>query len=47
LFDEDIFYKDVLLPMFEDMGITWAEFRERKPGRKSLSNTGLKGPLSA
>jgi hypothetical protein len=47
LFDEDIFYKDVLLPMFADMGITWAEFRERQPGRKSLSTTGRKGRLTA
>jgi acyl-[acyl-carrier-protein] desaturase len=42
LFDEDIFYRDVLMPMFDSLGITWAEFRERKPGRKTLSRTELK-----
>jgi acyl-[acyl-carrier-protein] desaturase len=47
LFDEDIFYKDVLIPMFEFLRITWAEFRERKPGRKSISTTGLSERRSA
>ena len=45
--EQDIFYKDVLIPMFEFLGITWAEFRERKPGRKSSSTTGLSERRSA
>ncbi len=42
LFDEESFYKDVLMPMFDQLGVTWGEFRERKPGRKTLSRTDLK-----
>lgn len=37
IFDQDIFYRDVVRPLLERLGITWPEFRQRKPGRKSLS----------
>jgi acyl-[acyl-carrier-protein] desaturase len=36
IFDTDIFYKDVLRPVLDMLGITWAEFRQRDPARKSL-----------
>jgi hypothetical protein len=28
--------------MFDAMGVTWVAFRERKPGRKTLSRTELR-----
>ena len=37
LFDADIFYNDILRPVLDRLGITWAEFRQRPPGRKSIS----------
>jgi acyl-[acyl-carrier-protein] desaturase len=41
LFDEDIFFSDVLKPILEKLDVSWTEYRERKPGRKSLSKTGI------
>jgi acyl-[acyl-carrier-protein] desaturase len=35
IFDEDIFYRDVVVSLLESLGITRAEFRERKAPRKS------------
>ena len=36
LFDEEIYYRDVMRPLLDRLGVSWNEFRERKPGRKSL-----------
>ena len=41
LFDEDIFFSDVLKPLLEKLDVSWSEYRERKPGRKSLATTEL------
>jgi len=41
IFDADIFYRDVVRPLLDKLGISWAEFRQRKPGRKSVSAPGL------
>jgi acyl-[acyl-carrier-protein] desaturase len=41
IFDEDIFYRDVLRPILESMDIGWAEFRQRKPDRKAISTPAL------
>jgi acyl-[acyl-carrier-protein] desaturase len=41
IFDEDVFYRDVVRPVLEDLGITWAEFRQRKPDRKSISTPAM------
>jgi acyl-[acyl-carrier-protein] desaturase len=35
IFDEDQFYRDVVRPILDTLGITWAEFRQRNPVRKS------------
>lgn len=35
IFDEDIFYRDVVRPILAELGISWAEFRQRDPERKS------------
>jgi hypothetical protein len=37
IFDEDIFYRDVVRPLLARLGITWAEFRQRPPDRKAVS----------
>lgn len=37
LFDGDIFYRDVVRPLLEKVGITWAEFRQREPKRRTIS----------
>jgi acyl-[acyl-carrier-protein] desaturase len=37
IFNEDIFFRDVLMPVLEDLGISWREFRQRKPDRKAIS----------
>jgi acyl-[acyl-carrier-protein] desaturase len=46
IFNEDIFYKDVLIPMFDELGMTWNEFRGRKPG-KSFATTGMTKKLAS
>src|SRR5262249_7609633 len=35
IFYEDIFYRDVVRPILAELGISWAEFRQRDPARKS------------
>ena len=35
IFDEDIFYRDVVRPILAELGISWAEFRLRDPKCKS------------
>jgi len=41
IFDEDIFYRDVVRPLLARLGITWAEFRQRPPDRKAVSAPAL------
>jgi acyl-[acyl-carrier-protein] desaturase len=35
IFDEDIFFRDVLRPLLHGLGVEWSEFRQRNPQRKS------------
>ncbi len=35
IFSEDIFFRDVLRPLLTALGVSWAEFRQRDPQRKS------------
>jgi acyl-[acyl-carrier-protein] desaturase len=35
LFDEEIYYLEILKPVLARLGVSWKEFKERKPGRKS------------
>ncbi len=37
IFSQDIFFRDVVRPLLDKLGISWAEFRQRKPDRKALS----------
>jgi hypothetical protein len=37
IFDVDIFYRDVVRPLLEKLGISWSEFRMRNPVRKSTA----------
>lgn len=37
IFNEDIFFRDVVQPILGDLGIPWAEFRQRKPVRRAIS----------
>lgn len=37
IFNTDIFYLEVVRPLLDRLGITWAEFRQRGPGRRSIS----------
>lgn len=41
IFDEDIYYRDVVRPILDTLGIGWAEFRQRKPDRKAISTPAL------
>jgi acyl-[acyl-carrier-protein] desaturase len=41
IFDEDMFFTDVVKPLLFELGIEWAEFRERKPNRRSISAPSL------
>ncbi len=41
IFDEDIFFTDVVRPLLDMLGITWQEFRQRKPDRRSISTASL------
>ena len=41
IFDEDIFFTDVVRPLLDVLGITWQEFRQRKPDRRSISTPTL------
>jgi acyl-[acyl-carrier-protein] desaturase len=46
LFSEEIYFNDVMRPLLDRLGISWTEFRERKPGRKSAAATGLQVALT-
>jgi acyl-[acyl-carrier-protein] desaturase len=35
IFDEDIFFRDVIRPLLETLGVSWSELRQRDPKRKS------------
>jgi len=35
IFNEEIFFRDVLRPLLTALGVSWAEFRQRDPQRKS------------
>lgn len=37
IFDENIFYAEVVRPLLDKLGIGWAEFRKRKPEQRSVS----------
>jgi acyl-[acyl-carrier-protein] desaturase len=37
IFNEDIFYRDVVRPLLDKLGIQWSELRQRRPDRKSFS----------
>jgi len=41
IFDEDMFFTDVVKPLLFELGIEWSEFRERKPNRRSISAPSL------
>ena len=41
IFDEDIFFRDVVRPLLEGLGIEWSEFRQRKPERRAVSTPAL------
>ncbi len=41
IFDEDMFFMDVVKPLLFELGISWSEFRERKPNRRSISTPSL------
>ncbi|HEY7307741.1 MAG TPA: acyl-ACP desaturase [Gemmataceae bacterium] len=41
IFDEDIFFSDVVKPLLEVLGIQWSEFRQRKPDRRAVSTPSL------
>lgn len=41
IFDEDIFFSDVVKPLLEMLGIQWSEFRQRKPDRRAISTPTL------
>jgi acyl-[acyl-carrier-protein] desaturase len=41
IYSQEIFYRDVLRPLLEALGVEWSEFRQRNPQRKSwASSTG-------
>ncbi|HTU21641.1 MAG TPA: acyl-ACP desaturase [Gemmataceae bacterium] len=41
IFDEDIFFLDVVKPILAELNIEWSEFRQRKPNRRSISTPSL------
>jgi acyl-[acyl-carrier-protein] desaturase len=41
IFDEDMFFTDVVKPLLFELGIEWSEFRERKPNRRAISTPSL------
>jgi acyl-[acyl-carrier-protein] desaturase len=41
IFDEDVFFTDVVKQLLFELGIEWSEFRERKPNRRSISSPSL------
>src|SRR5437588_5579328 len=40
IYDEEIFYRDVLRPLLAALGVEWSEFRQRDPQRKSWAAAG-------
>jgi acyl-[acyl-carrier-protein] desaturase len=38
IFDEDLYYRDVYLPVLEALGVERSEMRNRVPGKKSAAN---------
>jgi acyl-[acyl-carrier-protein] desaturase len=46
LFDEGIYFNDVMRPLLDRLGVSWSEFRQRQPGRRSWAATGLKQPVA-
>jgi acyl-[acyl-carrier-protein] desaturase len=41
IFDEDIFFSDVVRPLLEALDIEWSEFRRRQPVRRAISAPAL------
>jgi len=41
IFDEDIFFTDVVRPLLAELNIEWREFRQRKPNSRSISTPSL------
>ncbi len=41
IFDEDVFFTEVVRPILDVLGIAWSEFRQRKPNRRSISTPSL------
>jgi len=41
IFDEDMFFTDVVKALLFELGIEWCEFRQRKPNRRSISAPSL------
>jgi len=39
IYGEEIFFRDVLRPLLDALGIEWSEFRQRNPHRKSWAST--------
>ena len=39
IFDLDIYYEEVYQPLQSELGVTWAEMRNRKSARKSQVST--------
>jgi acyl-[acyl-carrier-protein] desaturase len=41
LFDEEMYYKEVVQPLLASLGVSWAECRRRSPERRSAVTSGL------
>ena len=39
IYNEDIFFRDVLRPVLAALGVGWSEFRQRDPQRKSWATS--------
>jgi acyl-[acyl-carrier-protein] desaturase len=39
IYGEEIFFRDVLRPLLDELGVSWAEFRQRNPQKKSWAAT--------
>ncbi len=42
IYNEDIFFRDVLRPLLAALGVGWSEFRQRDPRRKSWEASGAR-----
>ncbi len=40
IFNEDMYYREVYLPLLAELGVERGEMRQRLPGKKTLSNVG-------